>query len=79
MEVVTKEQVEQTRADIAKSCGLSRVDDVRCLYCKRWGYNRGKAMNSMGESRCAVRKWPDAKTASYQWCKKFANCRVEGK
>lgn len=77
MKVVTKEQVEQTRADIAKSFGLSRVDDVRCLYCKQWGYNRGKAMNSMGESRCAVRKWPDAKTASYQWCKKFANCRVE--
>lgn len=79
MKVVTKEQVEQTRADIAKSFGLSRVDDVRCLYCKQWGYNRGKAMNSMGESRCAVRKWPDAKTASYQWCKKFANCRVEEK
>jgi hypothetical protein len=79
MKVVTKEQVEQTRADIAKTCGLSRVDDVRCLYCGLWGYNRGKAMNSMGESRCAVRKWPDAKTASYQWCKKFANCRVDGK
>lgn len=79
MKVLTKEQVEQTRADIAASFGLSRVDDVRCLYCKQWGYNRGKAMNSMGESRCAVRKWPESKTASYQWCKKFANCRVEGK
>ena len=79
MEVKTKEQVEQTRAEIAQRHGLSRVDVVRCLYCKQWGYNRGKAMNSMGESRCAVRKWPDAKTASYQWCKKFANCRVEGK
>lgn len=79
MEVRTREQVEQTRAEIAQHFGLSRVDDVRCLYCGQWGYNRGKTMNSMGESRCVVRRWPDAKTASYQWCKKFNNCRVEGK
>lgn len=78
MEVKTKEQVEQLRAEIAQRYGLSRADDVRCLYCKRWGYNCGKAMNSVGESRCVIRKRTEAKTASYQWCKKFINCRVEG-
>ncbi len=76
MTVVTKEQVEQTRADIARRFGLSRVDNVKCLYCKQWGYNCGKTMNSMGESRCVVRKWTEAKTASYQWCKKFEPCQT---
>lgn len=76
MTVITKEQVEQTRADIARHFGLSRVDNVRCLYCKSWGYNCGKTMNSMGESRCVVRKWHEAKTASYQWCKKFEPCQT---
>lgn len=74
MEVITQEQLEQIRAEIAAIQGLQRVDTVRCLYCKKWGYNRGKVMNSMGESKCAIRKWHEAKTASYQWCKKFEHC-----
>lgn len=74
MEFITREQMEQIRADIASTQGLPQADSVRCLYCKRWGWNRGNAMNSMGESRCAIRKWYEAKTASYQWCKKFERC-----
>lgn len=68
MEVITKEQLEQIRSDLAKSQGLECGKDARCYHCKKWGYNRGKVMNSMGESRCAIRK---SKTASYQWCKHF--------
>jgi hypothetical protein len=74
MEVITKEQLEQIRADIATIQGLQRVDAVRCLYCKKWGYNCGEVMNSMGESRCTIRKRHEAKTVSYQWCKKFERC-----
>lgn len=44
MAVITKEQVEQTRADLARQYNLTRVDSVRCLYCKKWGWNRGKIM-----------------------------------
>ena len=69
MEVITKEQLAQRRADIAVEQGLACGSDVRCYHCKAWGYNCGKTMNSMGESRCAQRK---EKTASYQWCKRFA-------
>ena len=78
MEVITKERLEQVRADIAAAQGLQQVNTVRCLYCKKWGWNHGKAMNSMGESACSERRWPDRKTASYQWCKKFEDYR-EGK
>jgi hypothetical protein len=74
MEIITKEQLDQIRESIAREQGLQRVDSVRCIYCKQCGYNRGKTMNSMGESRCAIRKWTGAKTASYQWCKKFERC-----
>lgn len=72
--MITKEQVEAVRADIAEKFGLEDVSDVRCLYCKKWGWNRGKTMNSLGESACSVRKGPDLRTASYQWCKKFEHC-----
>lgn len=72
--MITKEQVAQTREDIARTQGLQQVDTVRCYYCKKWGWNRGKAMNSIGESRCSARKWPGNKTTSYQWCKKFERC-----
>jgi hypothetical protein len=71
MEVITKEQLEQVREAIAKSQGMPLAENVRCLYCSSWGWNRGKVMNSVGESSCKHRKRPDNKTASYQWCKKF--------
>ncbi len=74
MEVITKEQLQQVRADIAAVQGLQQVDTVRCYYCRKWGWNRGKDMTSTGESRCSEREWPKAKTGSYQWCKKFERC-----
>ena len=77
MEVITKEQLEQIRADIAVAQGLQQADTVRCLNCKAWGWNHGKTMNSMGESICKYREWPDRRTASYQWCKKFEDYRED--
>lgn len=68
MNTITKEQLEQMREDLAKSQGLECGKDVRCYHCKKWGYNCGKVMDSMGQSKCAMRK---DKTASYQWCKHF--------
>ena len=55
------------RKEIATACGLED-NDVRCYHCKKWGYNCGKVMNSVGESQCTISKY---KTASYQWCKHF--------
>lgn len=57
------------RKEIADACGID-YDDVRCYHCKAWGYNCGKTMNSVGESKCTFRKTSE-KTASYQWCKHF--------
>ena len=65
---ITREQLEQMCEEMAKSQGLECGKDARCYHCKAWGYNRGKAMDSMGQSKCALRK---GKTASYQWCKHF--------
>lgn len=55
------------RKEIATACGLE-YNDVRCYHCKKWGYNCGKSMNSVGESQCTIGKH---RTASYQWCKHF--------
>ena len=77
MEVITKEQLEQIRAGIAVAQGLQQADTVRCYYCKAWGWNRGKTMNSVGESICKYRKCTDRRTASYQWCKKFEDYRED--
>lgn len=55
------------RKEIATVCGLE-YNNVRCYYCKAWGYNCGKPMNSVGQSQCTIRK---ERTDSYQWCKKF--------
>lgn len=68
MEVIGKEQLAAIRENLAVNQGLKCGENVKCYHCKLWGYNRGKVMNSMGESRCAIRK---ERTASYQWCKKF--------
>ena len=47
-------------------------EDVRCYHCKKWGYNRGCVMNSVGESACALRRgMKDRRTASYQFCRDF--------
>ena len=61
----------EIKQQIAKQFNLA-PEDVRCYYCKKWGYNRGCVMNSMGESVCALRRgMPDRKTASYQFCRGF--------
>ena len=70
MEFITQEQMRMRRQVIAEGFRLE-AEDVRCYHCKKWGYNCGKAMNSMGESRCVLRSGRDSKTASYQWCKHF--------
>lgn len=43
---------------------------IKCRYCKYWGFNRGKVMNSMGESRCQIRK-KDNMVGACQFCRKF--------
>ena len=70
MKTITTTELEQMREALAKSQGLACGKDARCYHCKRWGYNRGKAMDSMGQSKC-YRDKTTGKTASYQWCKHF--------
>ena len=70
MRTITTAELEQMREALAKSQGLECGKDARCYHCRRWGYNRGKAMDSMGQSKC-YRDKSTGKTASYQWCKHF--------
>ena len=56
------------REVLASKYGLN-TKDVRCYHCQKWGYNCGKCMNSLGESRCTSRQ--SGMTASFQWCKHF--------
>jgi len=70
MKTITTAELEQMREALAKSQGLECGKDARCYHCRRWGYNRGKAMDSMGQSKC-YRDKSTGKTASYQWCKHF--------
>ena len=61
----------EIKEQIAKQFNLA-PEEVRCYHCKKWGYNRGCVMNSMGESVCALRRgMPDRRTASYQFCRGF--------
>ena len=32
------------------------IRNVCCYHCEYWGYNRGKVLNSVGESKCMKRK-----------------------
>lgn len=62
----------EIRKELAVKFSLADPKDVRCYHCKKWGYNRGCVMNSMGESACALRRgMADRKTASYQFCRGF--------
>ena len=71
MKTITTAELGRIRTAIAQAQGLEDTwNDVRCYHCKKWGYNCGKAMNSMGESKCC-RDRKTGKTASYQWCKAF--------
>ena len=58
----------EIRKQIADKFNLDDPKDVRCYHCKKWGYNCGKVMDNMGQSKCTMRR---GKTASYQWCKHF--------
>ena len=70
MKCITREELKQIRENLAKKEGLECGSDVRCYHCKKWGYNCGKAMDSMGRSKC-YRNSVTGKTASNQWCKHF--------
>lgn len=70
MTTITTAELNAIRENIAKSQGLECGNDARCYHCKMWGYNCGKAMDSMGQSKC-YRDKATGKTASYQWCKHF--------
>ena len=41
---------------------------VNCGQCKYWGYNNGKPMNSVGDSKCLLRK---TTTWKFSFCKHF--------
>lgn len=61
----------EIRKQIAEKFNLA-PEKVRCYHCKKWGYNRGCVMNSIGESACALRRgMADRRTASYQFCRGF--------
>lgn len=70
MKTITTAELEQIREEMAKSQGLECGGDVRCYACKKWGYNRGRVMDNMRQSKC-YRDKTTGKTASYQWCKRF--------
>lgn len=69
MNIMTTNEI---RRELAVKFNLTDPKDVRCYHCKKWGYNRGCVMNSMGESACALRRgMADRRTASYQFCRGF--------
>lgn len=68
--MITTAEVDKMREEIAKSQGLECGKDVRCYHCKKWGYNYGRVMDSLGQSKC-YRDKITGKTASHQWCKHF--------
>lgn len=47
---------------------MIRLDNVY-IDCKHWGYNNGKPMNDVGESRCLRLK---RKTHACQYCRDFS-------
>lgn len=51
--MITAEQIKKEIAD--KQCN-GDCDKIKCRNCIHWGYNNGKAVNSMGESLCLARK-----------------------
>lgn len=68
MKTMTSNEI---RKQIADKFNLT-PEEVKCYHCKKWGYNRGCVMNSMGESACALRRgMADRRTASFQFCRGF--------
>lgn len=58
----------EIRTELAKRYNFS-LAKVKCYYCAYWGYNCGKVLNSMGESKCMKRKCDYSYSA--QFCKGF--------
>ena len=57
------------RQSLAEKYNLSDPKKVCCYYCKNWGYNNGKVINSKCESRCLKnKKWL---TWASQFCRNF--------
>lgn len=68
MKTITIKDLHRIRVTIAEEQGMRCADDVRCRNCHHWGYNQGKLINNIGQSRCMLRK---EKADSYQWCQRF--------
>lgn len=56
----------EIREELANRYNLE-IRNVCCYHCEYWGYNCGKVLNSVGESKCMKRK--NERT----WCRQF--CR----
>lgn len=65
--MTTMKEHKQAIAD--RQC-FGNCDMVKCINCTKWGYNRGKDMDSMGRSKC-MRDRKTGKTDACQWCLKF--------
>lgn len=57
----------EIKTKIAKETGCG-IDEIKCFNCKKWGYNRGREMTSIGSSKCSKLK---RKTDSFQFCRLF--------
>ena len=55
------------KAEISKTQGCG-IDEIKCRNCKKWVYNNGGVITSVGSSRCSRQK---RKTDSYQFCRGF--------
>ena len=55
------------KIEISQAQGCE-IDEIKCRNCKKWAYNNGGVMTSVGSSRCSRQKW---KTDSYQFCRGF--------
>mgnify|MGYP007025963571 CR=1 FL=1 len=57
------------REELADRYGYGDTRKVCCINCKYWGYNNGKPMNDVGESKCMKRK--NDRTHAVQYCRGF--------
>ena len=53
---------------LSQNCG---ADAIKCRNCKKWAYNNGGVITSVGSSKCNRHK---RKTDSYQFCREFEKC-----
>ena len=58
----------KTQICLAQVC---RMDEIKCLNCKKWAYNNGGVMTSTFTSRCSKQK---RRTVSNQFCRGFEKC-----